>query len=116
MSGPPVAVASLDGTYRGEVIQRQRTGRVTPCPARTDLTVTLKQGEVRGEMTNAQSPGQPAGTFYAFVEADGRIRTTMRIGARTLALEGRFSGIDFRATAEGEECSLSASARRGDAG
>ncbi len=116
LSGPPVALANLDGTYRGEVLQRQRTATPSRCLARTELTITLQRGEVRGEIFNPQAAGQPIGTFYAFVEADGRIRTTLRIGPQTLALDGRFSGNDFRATAEGTECSLSASARRGDAG
>jgi hypothetical protein len=115
LSGSPVALASLDGTYRGEVIQRERTATKSPCIARTDLTVTLQRGEVRGEIFNPQSAGQPVGSFYAFVETDGRIRTTLRMGPQTLALEGRFSDSGFRATAEGTECSLSASARRGNA-
>jgi len=116
ISGPPAALASLDGTYRGEVIQRQRTATPSSCVPRTDLTVVLQRGEVRGEIVNPQAAGQPLGTFYAFVEADGRIRTTLRIGPQTLSLEGRFSADSFRATAEGAECSLSASARRGNAG
>ncbi len=115
LSGPPVALASLDGTYRGEVLQRERTATPSRCMARTELTVTLQRGEVRGEIFNPQAAGQPLGTFYAFVEADGRIKTTLRIGPQILSLEGRFSGNGFRATAEGTECSLSASARRGDA-
>lgn len=110
----PVSLASLDGTYRGEMVQK--TGRPTYCVLRVELALTLRRGEARGELTSVEQPGQPAGSFYAFVEPDGRIKTTARVGTQTLVVDGRFSSQDFRATAEGQNCSMSASARRADGG
>jgi hypothetical protein len=110
----PVSLAALDGTYRGEMVQK--TGRPSYCVLRADLALTLKRGEARGELTSVEQPGQPVGSFYAFVEPDGRIKTTARVGTQTLAVDGRFSGQEFRASAEGQYCSMSASARRADGG
>ncbi len=109
---PSATVGALDGTYRGQMIQK--TGRPSYCVTRVDLAVTLQRGEARGELTSSSQPGQPVGSFYAFVEPDGRIKTTARVGTQTLSVDGRFSGQDFRANAEGESCSMSASARRAD--
>jgi hypothetical protein len=110
----PVSLAALDGTYRGEMVQK--SGRPTYCVLRADLALTLRRGEARGELTSVQQPGQPVGSFYAFVEPDGRIKTTARVGTQTLAVDGRFTGQEFRASAEGQDCSMAASARRADGG
>ncbi len=111
---PPVSLAALDGTYRGEMVQK--SGRPSYCVLRVDLALTLRRGEARGELTSVDQPGQPVGSFYAFVEPDGRIKTTARVGTQTLAVDGRFGGQEFRATAEGQYCSMAASARRADGG
>lgn len=110
----PVSLAALDGTYRGEMVQK--TGRPSYCVLRADLALTLRRGEARGELTSVEQPGQPVGSFYAFVEPDGRIKTTARVGTQTLTVDGRFNGQEFRANAEGQNCSMAASARRADGG
>ena len=110
----PVVLAGLDGTYRGEMVQK--TGRPSYCVLRADLALTLRRGEARGELTSVEQPGQPVGSFYAFLEPDGRIKTTARVGTQTLTVDGRFTGQEFRASAEGQYCSMAASARRADGG
>lgn len=110
----PASLAALDGSYRGEMVQR--SGRPSHCLLRADLALTLRRGEARGELTSVQQPGQPVGSFYAFLEPDGRIRTTARVGTQTLTVDGRFAGQEFRANAEGQDCSMAASARRTDGG
>lgn len=114
LGSTPVSLASLDGTYRGEMVQK--SGRPAYCVLRAELALTLRRGEARGELISVEQPGQPVGSFYAFVEPDGRIRTTARVGTRTLTVDGRFSGGEFRASAEGQDCSMAASARRADGG
>ncbi len=106
-------VATVDGTYRGELSQRT-FGRPSQCIMRVEMVVTLKAGEARGELLSVEQRGQPVGSFYAFVEADGRVKTTARVGAQTLALDGSFGGRDFSANAEGEKCSMYGTARRAD--
>jgi len=110
----PVSLAALDGTYRGEMAQKP--GRPAYCVLRVNLALTLRRGEARGELTSVEQPGQPVGSFYAFVEPDGRIKTTARVGTQTLTVDGRFTGQEFRASAEGQGCSMAASARRADGG
>ncbi len=115
IAGPaPVSLAALDGTYRGEMVQK--SGRPAYCVLRANLALTLRRGEARGELTSVEQPGQPVGSFYAFVEPDGRIKTTARVGTQTLTVDGRFTGHEFRASAEGQDCSMAVSARRADGG
>lgn len=108
-------VSTVDGTYRGELAQRT-FGRPSQCIMRVEMVVTLKAGEARGELLSVEQRGQPVGSFYAFVEPDGRVKTTARVGAQTLALDGSFGGREFSANAEGEKCSMYGTARRADGG
>ncbi len=110
-SGP---VANLDGTYRGEMIGR--TGRPYGCVNKVTLVLTLKLGEARGEMFTPPITDAPSGTFYGFVEGNGRLRTTARVGEQTLGIDADFSGDRLSGYAENDKCAMTINARRSDAG
>jgi hypothetical protein len=112
--GASGSVGNLDGTYRGEMTGR--TGRAAACVLKVSLVVTLKLGEARADMFNSISADSPSGSFYGYVEPNGRLRTTARVGDQTLAIDADFSGERFSGYAENDKCSMTISARRENAG
>ncbi len=107
---PPGGVAALDGVYEGDMTRSG--GHPTRCPARYTLRIAIAGGEARGEVFDPQQPGVPADRFMAFVEADGRIVSAIRVGSQNFGIQGRFGTNAFTALVEGPTCAMSAYAAR----
>lgn len=107
---PPGGVARLDGVYEGEATRS--SGNPQHCPTGFGLRVTVTAGEAHAELFDRQQPDLPIERFMAFIEADGRVLTAVRVGRQSFGIQGRFGANAFVATAEGAACSLSAYAAR----
>jgi hypothetical protein len=107
---PPGGVAALEGVYEGEM--SRSGGQAQRCPARYLWRITVTRGEARGEVFDPQQPDVPMDRFMAFIEADGRLVTAMRLGAQSFGVLGRFGANALVATAEGSGCAMSAYAAR----
>lgn len=77
--------------------------------------VTLKLGEVRGDLFSPQDQVNASANFYGFVEKGGQLKTTVRVGSETMVIDASFSGDDFSGYAESGKCTMRISARRTDA-
>ncbi|MBL8806550.1 MAG: hypothetical protein JNN22_06860 [Rhodospirillales bacterium] len=113
LGGRAEPVVPADGVYRGEFVGR--TGRDYSCATRANAVITLKLGEVRGDLFTPQDPDNPSGNFYGFIEANGQLRTTVRVGNQTMAIDASFSGDRLSGYAENEKCSMRITAQRNDA-
>ncbi|MCA3248737.1 MAG: hypothetical protein ING19_19680 [Azospirillum sp.] len=107
---PPGGVAALDGVYEGEVIRSG--GHAMRCPAAYKLRISVAGGEARGEIFDIQQPDAPLDRFMAFIEADGRVITAIRVGSQTFGIQGRFGTSTFRGMADSPACGMSAFAAR----
>lgn len=107
---PPGGIAALDGTYEGEM--RRSAGPPMNCPASFRIRMTVARGEVHGEVFDPRQPDVPADRFAAFVEADGRMVNTLRVGGMTFGVRGRFGDTRFVGSADGQVCGLSVNAAR----
>lgn len=107
---PPGGVAALDGVYEGELARS--SGSVTSCPTAFKLRLTVAGGEARGEIFDVRQPDAPADRFVAFVEADGRMISAIRVGGQSFGIQGRFGAASFSARADSATCGLSAFAAR----
>lgn len=107
---PPGGIATLDGIYDGEM--KRSAGPPMSCPAVYRLRMTVARGEVRGEVFDPSQPDVPADRFSAFVEADGRMLNSLRVGGQTFGVRGRFGARTFVGTADGPICGLSVNAAR----
>jgi hypothetical protein len=107
---PPGGIAALDGFYEGEMTRS--AGPPMNCPAAYTLRMTVARGEVRGEVFDPRQPDVPADRFSAFVEADGRVVNSLRVGGLTFGVRGRFGARSFVGTADGQVCGLSINAAR----
>lgn len=107
---PPGGIAALDGVYEGEMTRS--AGPPLSCPAVYKLRMTVARGEVRGEVFDPRQPDVPADRFSAFVEADGRMVNTLRVGGLSFGVRGRFGTGSFVGSADGQLCGLSVNAAR----
>lgn len=107
---PPGGVAGLDGVYEGAI--SRAAGHPARCAARYDLRMTVTRGEARGEVFDPQQPGVPADRFLAFVEADGRLVSAIRIGSQSFGVQGRLGSNAFLGSVDSALCAMSVYAAR----
>lgn len=98
---PPSGIGGLDGTYRGD--GSLMLGR-TNCPREVPYTLTVRNGNVSGEIFNPQNPTVVIGRFQALIDAEGKIGTKVRAGGDETLVEGFFDLDRFHGSTKSENC------------
>lgn len=111
-TGSSLPVSDLDGTYAGELLRTVNSRDA--CPIRRQVRMTVRGGEIRGEVVNADGIDRTTERFAAFVEGAGSTVAPVRIGNLIFSLEGRLDGRTFRGEARNDYCTMSVFARRTD--
>jgi hypothetical protein len=99
---PPGGVAALDGYWEGE---SSLTRGASSCAKLTPIAMTIRNGEVQGEIRNPLNPSGIAARFQAYVETDGTILTMARTATADISITGNFTTPDnFRGITKSEDC------------
>lgn len=99
---PPSGIGGLDGTYRGDatlVLGRSN------CPSRVPYALTVRNGNVTGEVFSPNDPTLLSGRFQAIIDTEGKIGTKGRVGGDDTLIEGFFDADSFRGSTKSENCS-----------
>jgi len=111
-AGTPLPVTDLDGAYSGELLRTLNSREA--CPIRRQIRITIRAGEMRGEVVNAEGADRSVERFAAFLEGSGAVVAPIRVGNLVFSLEGRLDGRTFRGEARHDYCTMSVFARRSD--
>lgn len=103
---PPGGIAGLDGQYAGEAVL---TWGRPQCSARTPYRMTVRNGNVYGEIGAAPSP---VGRFETFVDSEGRIGTVARSAGNEVRIEGFFDRDRFDGSTKSNDCLTRLTLRR----
>jgi hypothetical protein len=106
---PPTGIAGLDGTYRGEgtiVLGRAN------CPRDVPYAMTVRNGNVTGEVFSPQDPTVVTGRFQAVIDTEGKIGTKGRVGGDETLIEGYFDVDRFHGSTKSDNCSNRLTLRR----
>jgi hypothetical protein len=98
---PPGGIAALDGMYDGQGVLTQGRPR---CSQRTPMAMTVRNGNVNGEIRPFTDPGGAAQRFEAYIDQEGRVITTARFAGSDVLIEGFFDLDRFEGFAKSNDC------------
>ncbi len=106
---PASGIAGLDGTYRGEgtlILGRPN------CPREVPYAMTVRNGNVTGEVFSPQDATVVAGRFQGIIDTEGKIGTKGRVAGDETLVEGYFDGDRFLGSTKSDNCSNRLTLRR----
>jgi hypothetical protein len=108
--GAPIAAA--DGLYTGTAFRT--TGTDSRCERRYTVRAIVKLGELDLELADPENPARAPIRAAGFVEATGRIVTSIQIQGAAQVIELRLRDGTLRGSIDARTCGLSLTARRTD--
>jgi hypothetical protein len=109
---PGAPIAAADGLYTGTATRS--TGTDSRCERRYAVRATVKFGELEIELTDPENPARAPIRAAGFIEATGRIVTSIQIQGVPHVVELRLRDGTLRGSIDARTCGLSLSARRTD--
>ncbi len=111
-TAPAASVAAADGLYTGTAFRT--TGTESRCERRYAVRASVKLGELELELSDPENPARTPIRAAGFVEASGRIVTSIQFQGTAHVIELRLRDGILRGSVDARSCGLSLSARRTD--